>query len=98
MVLSLACYDAGMAITYAAAGVAAGISTPLLGGAAKRLGAGQLRASGLRGVVAVDVRLLRLQLPTALQSQLSNTASHRKRQLTRWRSHMGVLGTHRRPA
>ncbi len=56
--LSMA-YVLGMAVTYAAAGVAAGLTGTLLSSAlAERLGAGRFRA-GFRRAVLVDVRLLR---------------------------------------
>ncbi|MCB1951480.1 MAG: protein-disulfide reductase DsbD [Zoogloeaceae bacterium] len=77
LVLSLA-YVLGMAITYAAAGVAAGISGTLLSAA--------LQNAWVLGSFALVFVVLslsmfgfyELQLPTALQSRLSNTASHEK--------------------
>ncbi len=75
--LSLA-YVLGMAVTYAAAGVAAGISGTLLSAA--------LQSPWVLGSFAVIFVLLalsmfgfyELQLPTALQSRLSDTANHNK--------------------
>ncbi|MCZ4306215.1 protein-disulfide reductase DsbD [Zoogloeaceae bacterium G21618-S1] len=77
LVLSLA-YVLGMAVTYAAAGVAAGISGTLLSAA--------LQNAWVLGSFALVFVVLslsmfgfyELQLPTALQSRLSNTASHEK--------------------
>jgi len=75
--LSLA-YVLGMAVTYAAAGVAAGVSGTLLSAA--------LQNPWVLGSFAVIFALLalsmfgfyELQLPTALQSRLSDTANHSK--------------------
>ncbi len=77
LVLSLA-YVLGMAVTYAAAGVAAGISGTLLSAA--------LQNAWVLGSFALVFVVLslsmfgfyELQLPTALQSRLSDTASHEK--------------------
>lgn len=77
LVLSLA-YVLGMAVTYALAGVAAGVSGTLLSAALQN-------AWVLGGFALVFVVLslsmfgfYELQLPTALQSRLSDTASHEK--------------------
>ena len=77
LVLSLA-YVLGMAVTYALAGVAAGLSGTLLSAALQN-------AWVLGGFALVFVALslsmfgfYELQLPTALQSKLSDTASHKK--------------------
>lgn len=75
--LSLA-YVLGMALTYAAAGVAAGLSGTMLAAA--------LQNVWVLGAFALVFVLLalsmfgfyELQLPSALQSRLSETASHRK--------------------
>ncbi|WP_323001488.1 protein-disulfide reductase DsbD [Denitromonas sp.] len=77
LVLSLA-YVLGMAVTYALAGVAAGISGTLLSAA--------LQNAWVLGSFALVFVVLslsmfgfyELQLPTALQSRLSDTASHEK--------------------
>lgn len=77
LALSLA-YVLGMALTYAVAGVAAGLSGTLLTSA--------LQNVWVLGAMALVFVLLslsmfgfyELQLPTALQSRLSTTASHRK--------------------
>jgi thiol:disulfide interchange protein DsbD len=73
--LSLA-YVLGMAVTYAAAGVAAGLSGTLLAAALQN--AWVLSAFALMFVVlALSMfGFYELQLPTALQSRLSDTASH----------------------
>ncbi|MFZ5506470.1 MAG: protein-disulfide reductase DsbD [Pseudomonadota bacterium] len=75
--LSLA-YVLGMAVTYAVAGVAAGLSGTLLSAALQN-------AWVLGGFALVFVVLAlsmfgfyELQLPTALQSRLSDTANHRR--------------------
>ncbi|NTV11568.1 MAG: protein-disulfide reductase DsbD, partial [Zoogloea sp.] len=76
-VLSLA-YALGMAVTYAAAGVAAGLSGTLLASA--------LQNPWVLGGFALVFVLLalsmfgfyELQLPSALQSRMSDAASHRK--------------------
>ncbi|MDX5445511.1 MAG: protein-disulfide reductase DsbD [Zoogloeaceae bacterium] len=75
--LSLA-YVLGMALTYAAAGVAAGLSGTMLSAALQNVWV-------LGGFALVFVLLAlsmfgfyELQLPNALQSRLSETASHRK--------------------
>ncbi|NMF91276.1 protein-disulfide reductase DsbD [Aromatoleum petrolei] len=76
-VLSLV-YVLGMAITYAAAGVAAGLSGTMLAAA--------LQNAWVLGAFALVFVLLslsmfgfyELQLPTALQSRLSSTASHQQ--------------------
>jgi thiol:disulfide interchange protein DsbD len=75
--LSLA-YVLGMAVTYAAAGLAAGLSGTLLSAALQN-------AWVLGGFALVFVVLAlsmfgfyELQLPTALQSRLSDTANHRR--------------------
>lgn len=77
LALSLA-YVAGMAVTYAVAGVAAGLSGTLLSAALQN-------AWVLGGFALVFVVLAlsmfgfyELQLPTALQSRLSDTANHRR--------------------
>ncbi len=77
LVLSLA-YVLGMAVTYALAGVAAGLSGTLLSAALQN-------AWVLGGFALVFVALAlsmfgfyELQLPAALQSRLSDTASHQK--------------------
>lgn len=76
-VLSLA-YVLGMALTYAAAGVAAGLSGTMLSAALQNVWV-------LGGFALVFVALAlamfgfyELQLPSALQSRLAETASHRK--------------------
>ncbi|TVO64928.1 protein-disulfide reductase DsbD [Denitromonas ohlonensis] len=77
LVLSLA-YVLGMAVTYAAAGVAAGISGTLLSAALQN--AWVLGSFALLFVV-LSLSMFgfyELQLPTALQSRLSDTASHEK--------------------
>ncbi|NMG75442.1 protein-disulfide reductase DsbD [Aromatoleum diolicum] len=71
-------YVLGMAITYAAAGVAAGLSGTMLSAA--------LQNAWVLGAFALVFVLLslsmfgfyELQLPTALQSRLSSTASHQQ--------------------
>jgi thiol:disulfide interchange protein DsbD len=77
LALSLA-YVLGMAVTYAVAGVAAGLSGTLLSAALQN-------AWVLGGFALVFVVLAlsmfgfyELQLPTALQSRLSDTANHRR--------------------
>ena len=77
LALSLA-YVLGMAVTYAIAGVAAGLSGTLLSAALQN-------AWVLGGFALVFVVLAlsmfgfyELQLPTALQSRLSDTANHRR--------------------
>ncbi len=75
--LSLA-YVLGMAVTYAAAGVAAGISGTLLSTALQNVW-----VLGAFALVFVVLALsmfgfYELQLPTALQSRLADTAAHRK--------------------
>ncbi|WP_227815441.1 protein-disulfide reductase DsbD [Nitrogeniibacter aestuarii] len=75
--LSLA-YVLGMAVTYAAAGVAAGLSGALLSAALQNVWV--LSAFALLFVV-LSLSMFgfyELQLPTALQSKLSDTASHEK--------------------
>jgi thiol:disulfide interchange protein DsbD len=76
-VLSVA-YVLGMAVTYAAAGVAAGLSGTLLATALQNVWV-------LGGFAVVFVLLAlsmfgfyELQMPSALQSRISETASHRK--------------------
>ena len=77
LALSLA-YVAGMAVTYAVAGVAAGLSGTLLSAALQNawvLGGFAL----LFVVLALSMfGFYELQLPTALQSRLSDTANHRR--------------------
>ncbi|MDY0056894.1 MAG: protein-disulfide reductase DsbD [Methyloversatilis sp.] len=77
LALSLA-YVLGMAVTYAIAGVAAGLSGTLLSAALQN--AWVLGAFALVFVVlALSMfGLYELQLPTALQSRLSDTANHRR--------------------
>ncbi len=75
--LSLA-YVLGMAVTYALAGVAAGLSGALLAAALQNVWV--LSAFALLFVV-LSLSMFgfyELQLPTALQSKLSDTASHEK--------------------
>jgi len=75
--LSLA-YVLGMAVTYALAGVAAGLSGALLSAALQNVWV--LSAFALL-FVALSLSMFgfyELQLPTALQSKLSDTASHEK--------------------
>lgn len=76
-VLSLA-YVLGMAVTYALAGVAAGLSGTMLSAALQNvwvLGA----FAAVFVVLALSMfGFFELQLPTALQSKLSETANHRK--------------------
>ncbi|MCB1960892.1 MAG: protein-disulfide reductase DsbD [Rhodocyclaceae bacterium] len=75
--LSLA-YVLGMAVTYALAGVAAGLSGALLSAALQNVWV--LSAFALLFVV-LSLSMFgfyELQLPTALQSKLSDTASHEK--------------------
>ena len=77
LVLSLA-YVLGMAVTYALAGVAAGLSGTLLSAALQN--AWVLGSFALLFVV-LSLSMFgfyELQLPTALQSRLSDTASHEK--------------------
>jgi len=77
LVLSLA-YVLGMAVTYAIAGVAAGLSGTLLSAALQNVWV--LSAFALIFVV-LSLSMFgfyELQLPTALQSKLSDTASHEK--------------------
>ena len=90
LVLSLA-YVLGMAVTYALAGVAAGLSGTLLSAALQN-------AWVLGGFALVFVALslsmfgfYELQLPTALQSKLSDTASHKKGGALGGVAIMGVL-------
>ncbi len=76
-VLSLA-FVLGMAVTYAAAGVAAGLSGTLLAAALQNVW-----VLGSFAVVFVLLSLsmfgfYELQMPSALQSRLSSTASHQK--------------------
>ncbi|AUN93555.1 thiol:disulfide interchange protein [Pseudazoarcus pumilus] len=76
-VLSLA-FVLGMAVTYAAAGVAAGLSGTLLAAALQNVW-----VLGSFAVVFVLLALsmfgfYELQMPSALQSRLSSTASHQK--------------------
>jgi thioredoxin:protein disulfide reductase len=77
LALSLA-YVLGMAVTYAVAGVAAGLSGTLLSAALQNawvLGGFAL----LFVVLALSMfGFYELQLPTALQSRLSDTANHRR--------------------
>lgn len=75
--LSLA-YVLGMALTYAAAGVAAGLSGTMLAAALQNVW-----VLGAFALVFVLLALsmfgfFELQMPSALQSRLSDTASHRK--------------------
>ncbi len=75
--LSLA-YVLGMAVTYAVAGVAAGMSGTLLSAALQNVW-----VLGVFALVFVALALsmfgfYELQLPTALQSRLADTAAHRK--------------------
>jgi len=77
LVLSLA-YVLGMAVTYAIAGVAAGVSGTLLSAALQNVWV--LSAFALVFVL-LSLSMFgfyELQLPTALQSKLSDTASHEK--------------------
>jgi thiol:disulfide interchange protein DsbD len=76
-VLSLA-YVLGMAVTYALAGVAAGVSGTMLSAALQNVWVLSVFALVFVLLSLSMFGFYELQLPTALQSKLANTASHEK--------------------